>query len=453
MGGVSDCGSACLDSDEMRQIRLVLYFLVGFLFSAVVVAKSANAATVAVAMKGLTGTSGSQMLKMPLGSVAANAGSLTTSGVINVAGKMITVPASARIAANAGTVITTALRLNPAAIVGAAVASWLLANGMEYAAGAWNKQTNVAIESSGRCWQPGGYSFGDTLSASACFAAYWQGQVVPGATHLRYHALESVQPSGTATFTYFQPSQGITYSGMVSGLTFLDRIATACPAGTTPNGSQCVGSVPATDADFSALAASPLPDALTTAAAQQLPSGLPVENPIVAPFTEPLGAPRLDPITGRMVQDAARVEQPYPATAPEQLRVTPFTSDAGMVPDQTQAPVAPTVASNEPVTSPEEAEKSALCTLFPNIIACQEMGEAEEVPELTPKPMGGAISPVSVGGSGTCPPDKVVMVSGHSINIPLGQMCSFAGWLKPVIIACAWLAAMGILIGGFKVET
>lgn len=62
-----------------------------------------------------------------------------------------------------------------------------------------------------------------------------------------------------------------------------------------------------------------------------------------------------------------------------------------------------------------------------------------------------AITPVSVGGSGSCPAPSVMVLHGHTYYFTWTTYCNFANLIRPILLAFAWLAAAGILVGGFVV--
>jgi len=93
------------------------------------------------------------------------------------------------------------------------------------------------------------------------------------------------------------------------------------------------------------------------------------------------------------------------------------------------------------------------CEKYPDSAGCQDLGDpSSDTTALETQNRTFTVTPVTVGGAGACPPDKVVHVSGHSISIPYGHMCDFAFWLRPLILACAWLGAAFIVAGSIRGE-
>lgn len=76
----------------------------------------------------------------------------------------------------------------------------------------------------------------------------------------------------------------------------------------------------------------------------------------------------------------------------------------------------------------------------------------DEVPNnvsLANKVVNVAITPVSVGGAGSCPAPSVMVLHGQTYYFDWTTYCNFANMIKPILLAFAWLAAAGILVGGF----
>lgn len=61
----------------------------------------------------------------------------------------------------------------------------------------------------------------------------------------------------------------------------------------------------------------------------------------------------------------------------------------------------------------------------------------------------GVITPVLVGSSGGCPAPSPMVLHGQTYYFDWTTYCNFAAWIKPLLLAFAWLAAAGILVGGF----
>lgn len=68
---------------------------------------------------------------------------------------------------------------------------------------------------------------------------------------------------------------------------------------------------------------------------------------------------------------------------------------------------------------------------------------------VTDKTVNVAITPVSVGGAGSCPAPSPMVLHGQTYYFDWTTYCNFANMIKPILLAFAWLAAAGILVGGF----
>ena len=90
------------------------------------------------------------------------------------------------------------------------------------------------------------------------------------------------------------------------------------------------------------------------------------------------------------------------------------------------------------------SDQSAYCKENPNAVSCLSAGEVSEEGALTEQAAGvSSITLVSIASNETCP---------SPITLPVGQIswqpiCDAASWLKPLILAFAWLAAGLIVLG------
>ncbi|MDD2744264.1 MAG: virulence factor TspB C-terminal domain-related protein [Rhodocyclaceae bacterium] len=89
------------------------------------------------------------------------------------------------------------------------------------------------------------------------------------------------------------------------------------------------------------------------------------------------------------------------------------------------------------------------CDEYPDRLSCMDSGDAPEEGLLPESSVGPSmISPVNVGGGGSCP-------QGPPLPYGLGNMsfdglCQLATGIRPIVLAMAWLSAGLILLGGFK---
>lgn len=100
-------------------------------------------------------------------------------------------------------------------------------------------------------------------------------------------------------------------------------------------------------------------------------------------------------------------------------------------------------------TNPDPVQ-AAFCAENPTASICvaSDFGSVDDS-ALTDQVKNVAITPVSVGGAGSCPAPSVMVLHGHTYYFDWTTYCNFANMIKPVLLAFAWLAAAGILVGGF----
>lgn len=91
------------------------------------------------------------------------------------------------------------------------------------------------------------------------------------------------------------------------------------------------------------------------------------------------------------------------------------------------------------------------CDNNPNLVSCAEFGTvADDVPLGIKNVNVSSITPITVGGAGACPAPRAMVLHGHTYYMSFATYCNFATGIKPIILAFAWLAASGLLVGGFK---
>lgn len=379
------------------------------------------------------------------GSSAANAGSfaggqVTTSVKVNVGGQAVTMPAKFRLAANAGQFVATALRLNPTRLFVGAVAGWIIAAGINYVNGQWQVQTNGYPNASQGYWAwPGGSnglcyrselgSDGPLCSAKAMQPAYNWGNCVA-----------NLAASGTTANGNCQAPGNMWWYGTANRVT-------ACTAPQVWVNGGCIDPMVNGDAqqsDWDRAAASPLSDDAAQQVAQTDP--VPVTQPQIDPLQAPvpLGPPRVDPVTGKTVQPQA-VLTPSP-TADDPLRVDVKVINQEVDPVTGQPATDPT--TGDPKKPDDEKDP---CKEQPDRLGCVDLGEPEDL-DLEKKDIGQPITPVSVGGGGSCPADRSVSTSGGTIVWTYKPICDMAEMSRPIVLALAWLLAGYILIGAVRHE-
>lgn len=356
-----------------------------------------------------------------------SAASFNAPFVTNVGGKTVTMPATMRLAANAGQFAVAAVRSSPAALLGSAVVAWLLSNGMQYIDGQWMTNPNKP-DIVGGGWVISGFQ-GKVAPAEttfdACVAAYTGNQF----GFIRCEALAH------PTFRIYLSDRTI-YNSVVQ--------VTSCPTGYkwVSSSNSCVPTpIPATQAAWDNVAASPLSDAAATELATA-GNPVPLQNPDFDPdyVDVPLGEPYVDPVTGKRYQDGARVTPHSDGkTADVQTKKQEVDEEGDPATDPTTGVEAP----------PEKQDE--FCKQNPDSIACMEKGETDEL-DLETRSIGGMVSPIAVGGAGHCMADKTLALAtmGRSITFTYKPICDLASMVRPLILALAWLLAGWIMIGAVK---
>lgn len=374
-------------------------------------------------------TSGASGYSSNVGSVfsgsAFNAGFTT-----NVGGKSIIMPATMRMAANAGQFAVNAMRISPQALVVGAVATWLIEEGLQYIDGQWQKVTDISappiydFNTMPRCGVDAGASLG---AGQFCWVQNNVSTFVARSC--------ATQPSG---WTHVGHCQG----GNLYSSPLIPKTP-SCPAGTTYSAGMCVGTAVTspTESDWNALHNKPLTDAVANSLTQN-GVALPLENPDFTPNSvlEPLSDAFYDPMTGTWKQ--------------KNVTVTPSadgkTAEA-VVTEQEVNPDGSPKTDEEGNPAPEESPEGQ-CDKYPDSLGCMDPGEADDS-NLESVTAGSSISPVSVGGGGSCPADQsITLVGGGTVVFTWQPICTFANMINPVVLALAWLLGGYILIGALRNE-
>lgn len=100
---------------------------------------------------------------------------------------------------------------------------------------------------------------------------------------------------------------------------------------------------------------------------------------------------------------------------------------------------------------PTNAACTTECQKHPELAVCAELGTVSDDVPLVEKEINiSAIQPVQVGNAGACPAPLPMVLHGQTYFMKFDTYCNFGTGIKPIILAFAWLAAAGILIGGFR---
>jgi hypothetical protein len=309
------------------------------------------------------------------GSAAANApfvgGSAAAQVTTNVGGRVVTMSAPMRLAANAASFAVAAIRLNPTTLAVGAVAVWLATEGITLASGAFQKNdTTPIVEFNCGTGVPG---------YPGCTAAELFSWAVARGAQLGW---------GSCTGARLQYTSGTPGTlGAVAGVRY---VCSGTGAGEVwaDNGTQwavssvgTVGTRPAVDADFAPLAAaSTLADDVANALRPFVP--LPVVAPWVAP--NPLPAPVRVPIAEPVPlpgTDPQRYRQPVETVKPAPLPDMPFRYDQQPGWLEGESPVGLTeptpVGESDPVPTPGAPVELETCGL-PDTPECVISGKGVE---------------------------------------------------------------------------
>jgi len=405
---------------EDSQIRAFLLFI--FFICAVGMSFSSFAALALVPnVPGYSAASGSYRAPAGAFTAAANASSYGTSGVVNVAGKSITVPATLRMASNAGQFAKNAMRLNPWVLAGTLALPWLIDQAMT-----WDEVNQTWVVPDGAL-QPlaNGYPvYLHDNGTSTCINVH--DSETPGMTSC-YGIVASGHANSGVGGCPSVPCNGAC-DGDVNDFMIRWDPKSPFPSSCTAT---TAGSRPATDVDWDAL-----PDPLSVVApelpyAPYMPDGAPVEKPNYdfAPFSAPLGEPYTKP-DGSTAQPMAKV-------SPNGDGVTVDTYDQPLTnPDGTP------VASPQPQDTPEPARDP--CLDNPNRIGCMDAGTDNfALPEGT---HNFAYTPEADVFSGSCP--APINVLGQTLSYQ--PACDAMTMIRPMVLGMAGLMSAFILFGAFR---
>jgi hypothetical protein len=423
-----------------KDLTNILAFFVGLFISAALILPGASYAAMSLTpvVPGYSSSAGTY--RAPAGSFtmsAANAGFIQPA-VATVGGKPITVPASLRMAANAGQFAKNAMRLNPYVIIGTLALPWLIEQGIEYIDGQWVKQDlsggtypggvtwrNSHTQGATRSYDSGVYTNNCGATSVGCSieaAAFYPVVYSVGYSYLS-HTI-SCESNGICAYT---AQRGSPYNSPTSST--VGTSPTANPAPSTY--------VPATDDDWDAL-----PDPLPAIApelpyAPYMPDGVPVDAPDYdfVPFSVPLGDPYTKPDSS--------TAQPMAEVSPNGDTVTVDTYDQPLT-DANGDPVPDAQPQDTPEPAPDQCEK------YPDSLGCLQMGTVDDSTLATQEKSIAAITPVSVGGVGSCPAPLTTSFMGQPVSFSYDLPCQAAGMLKPLVLALAWLSAGVIFIGGVR---
>jgi hypothetical protein len=359
---------------------------------------------------------------------------------LNLSGKLVSIPAAYRFAANAGRFAAAAAFPHPAiflALGAAAAYKYFTDQGLEVDAGIWKKKVTQVECPSGYFVYGGG---------CARVANRFTGLFVE---------IEKWLAGNTTNRTFIHTStvvEGSCYrlNGTDDGYPISSVADCASPIGV-------VTKVAVDKGEFESIM-SPIPIPMGVPQTWPLPdTWIPVEpKPIInpsadpVPVSQPMRIPLGDPV-------------PIPSTDPQKWRnpvidvvPSPTVDDPWRVDVQPKdiildspepLPEYEPIPTGDPNAPPEQAVTPDLCASHPEILACADL-DTPDSEELPTEDKSVSVSPDSGwGGNGSCPAPKHLTVQGRDIPIPLDIICQYMSGIRPIIIALAWLSAGFILIG------
>lgn len=393
---------------------------------------------------GYSAPGGVSMYKAATNDVSFTGGVRGASGVINVAGRSVTMPAAYRFAANAGGAAARSAFGNPylfiAIAAGTAIYDWYNASGYGLVNGQWVKMNPYACYSNcyeylvSNVWYPH-----MQLAANAQIGKYMNNGYAAGNGVITSVEMQSSSP-GSA---YRYKIGAVNYTSAWYGPNSTRARAVDQPGGT-----------PAVQSEFEAALS---PKAIPAGLPQMLPDPLPILSPVLNPSADAVPVP----VPMRVPQG---LPVPVPDTNPQQYKtpvidLVPVPDSPWMVDAQPKEIIktdATPLPMSEPVPSTPPAGQTAtekvtpdLCEKNPGILACQTFKPDELTPTAVPNTDRAMSITQDSGwgqGNGSCPAPRSVSVAGMSLTMPFTLLCDFAQGIRPVVIALAWLTvAMGFI--------
>jgi len=188
----------------------------------------------------------------------------------------------------------------------------------------------------------------------------------------------------------------------------------------------------------------------------------PLNDDNVAPLFNPAGAAGTKPLQGYApdIYEDGATGDPLPTTEEEAARNAwkqamdaATDGNAQTVGDPTQLQDTTTTDEQTGGSTESSAEQVTDCDLLPTLCAFITWFKGD--PTYDP-PQDVPTSTVDIGnlqtwnsgfGDGSCPATRTTSFMGQTISFPYTTACDTAAWIKPVVIASAYLAAGFILLG------
>lgn len=406
----------------MRALVLVLVFFLAGLAQASPVAMQVGA--------GVARSAASSTSYITTASATSWAGAAYNSGMTTqVGGRLVTVPATWRMASNAGQIAVAALRTTPGGLAAGVALSWLLGYGIKKCAdGTWCTQPSTVPEGDVDPNSLGWVGIGPCATAMAnCTALQAANTILPTSGGW---SVCRIQLEGTRT-----------------GRTYITNASTPCASGRFdtighPNGDYVPPQgepVPATGADWAKVQPSTIPDVVLNNLARD---GVFLDvSPTIdtAPQTVPLSDPYVDPVTGKGYQDVAKVTPNADGkTADVQVAKQEVDGQGKPVTDASGVQVAP-------------VEQKDQCVGHEDRLGCMKLDDPPQGPNLQDSQKTISITPDTGWGADSmaCPADltTVTRTGGVALAFSFKPVCDGADMFRPVIIGMAWVAAVLIALG------
>lgn len=396
---------------------------------------------------------------------AANAsqwlsGTVRTNAALNVGGKIVSIPAALRVAANAPTFAARFMFANPLLLT-ASAAAYLASQYIT-----WDPSQAEWVFSDPSAPLDAPISTGFTYTTS------WLGWVGTGTT--RESACQSLVTADPSRLRNprVTPYQTCLVEYLDSSGVWGDRdraitsSPSSCPVGwyVTPAG--CVQTLPPNQVpqDEESFVERVAPQIQPAQVPEFVPPGtpIPVEQPVINPAPDaptvprplivPMGDPQPIPNT-----NPAQWRQPVIQVSPAPTPSHPWQVD--LVPrdviSSDPTPIREPAADPLPNGSTAPSEDADLCAKNPDILACQKPElDAPEV-ELPKDTVSITYTPENFGGGGgSCVAPVDISYFGHSARIlDTDQACDWiSAYLRPVALLVAAFISLGIVVGGLKTE-
>lgn len=359
------------------------------------------------------------------GELPYNASNYSASGTTSIGGKPLTIPAKVPLSSAAGQIAKSAMRANPYLLAGSLALPWLLDQGMEWVEGEGWQYTPSDYEVPP---QDIGWDTAQELpscnGSMACgpaagYTCLWSHDV--NSYTLVTYQMGTTEPPG---WTYANACHESLAQVFMSPAYLKTRV--------TPS-----GAAPATDEDWNAL-----PDPSSTVA-PELPEapymgdkGAPVGVPQYEDGDYPLGDP-YKAADGSTVQPMATVTN---NTYNNSVTISTYNLTTH---DSNGDPI--------PAPTPEPTEeKPSQCEENPESLGCLQLGTVPDSTVPTETRDIPLITPVEVGGVGSCPAPIAASFMGQPLEFSFDFPCAAADMLRPLVLALAWLAAGLIFIQGVR---